>query len=88
MEEIKTFVFFDLETTGLPQCSPTKITEIAFVAAGRDNILQMHDGVAKENNFVNGFLPRVLNKMNFTVYPCKMIHPSASAVSGRCRLDT
>ncbi|XP_054276357.1 uncharacterized protein LOC128995374 [Macrosteles quadrilineatus] len=81
MESVKTFVFFDLETTGLPPSSP-KITEIAFIATSKEEILAKHDGIAKENNFGHCYLPRVINKINLAVYPCKMIHPAASAVSG------
>uniref|UniRef100_A0A1B6FXI8 Exonuclease domain-containing protein n=1 Tax=Cuerna arida TaxID=1464854 RepID=A0A1B6FXI8_9HEMI len=81
--ETKTYVFFDLETTGLPQFeNGTRITEISLVAASRDQIADKHNGVTKENNISNDFLPRVLNKINLTVYPCKMIQPRASEITG------
>uniref|UniRef100_A0A1B6L8W3 Exonuclease domain-containing protein n=1 Tax=Graphocephala atropunctata TaxID=36148 RepID=A0A1B6L8W3_9HEMI len=82
--ETKTFVFLDLETTGLPHCEsgPTRITEIALIAARRDHILDQSSGVVKENSIDNDFLPRVLNKLNLTVYPSKMIQPRASEVTG------
>ncbi|KAG8297644.1 exodeoxyribonuclease III activity protein [Homalodisca vitripennis] len=79
--ETKTFVFFDLETTGLE--SGTRITEISLVAASRDHIIDKHNGVTKENIIGEDFLPRVLNKVNLTVYPCRMIHPRASEITGK-----
>lgn len=83
MEPIKTLVFLDLETSGLPRgFNPSRITEIALVAASREHIIEKHLGVSKENNTVDLFLPRVLNKLNFAVYPCKLIQPAASEVSG------
>lgn len=82
-EEIKTYIFVDLETSGLPQDSPVKITEISLVAAKREHILDTHSGVSKENCFYIDYLPRVLNKVSLPIYPNKMIHPKASAVSGR-----
>lgn len=82
-EEIKTFIFFDLETSGLPRDNPVKITEISLVAAQRDHILDTHSGISKENSYNLEFLPRVLNKFSFTIYPSKLIHPMASAVSGK-----
>lgn len=82
-EEIKTFIFFDLETSGLPRDNPVKITEISLVAAQREHILDIHSGISKENSYNLEFLPRVLNKVSFTLYPSKLIHPMASAVSGK-----
>lgn len=82
-EEIKTFIFLDLETSGLPWDNPVKITEISLVAAKREHILDIHSGISKENSCIVEFLPRVLNKVSFTIYPSKLIHPIASAVSGK-----
>lgn len=82
-EEIKTFIFLDLETSGLPRDNPVKITEISLVAAKREHILDIHSGISKENSYNLEFLPRVLNKVSFTIYPSKLIHPMASAVSGK-----
>ncbi|XP_024871036.1 uncharacterized protein LOC112454073 [Temnothorax curvispinosus] len=65
--EIQTFVFFDLETTGLIQGKVMpKITEIALVAVSRESIC----------NGNKNFMPRVLHKMVLPVNPRKVIPPN------------
>jgi len=61
---IKSFAFFDLETTGLPawECNKTKITEISIVAVSKDNFLATKDE-----------LPRVLHKLTLCFNPFKRI---------------
>lgn len=71
---IKTFVFFDIETTGLPnlEFNRTKITECAFVACTK---VEMQEHVKKK-------MPRVVHKLTFCVNPRKMIHPDSSKITG------
>lgn len=67
---IKTFAFFDLETTGLE--IGKKITELCFVACSRKDILS-----TKKNE-----MPRVLNKLSLCVNPFRMIHPESTKITG------
>ncbi|XP_063232884.1 uncharacterized protein LOC134536824 isoform X2 [Bacillus rossius redtenbacheri] len=70
--QIKSFVMFDLETSGLhPR---TRITEIGLVAALREHI---------DDAYKSGIrLPRVVHKLNLCVYPSRLIESGASNVSG------
>lgn len=74
MFEIKTFVFFDTETTGLPRLeqTPTKLTELAFVACSREHLLTV-----KKNE-----IPRVLHKLVLQVHPMKLILPGTTDITG------
>ena len=73
-EEIATYVFFDLETSGLPELEfyRTKITEISLVACSVDHLLSTF----KEN------IPRVLHKLTLCFNPYKRIQLEASAMTG------
>lgn len=76
MFQINTFVFFDIETTGLPQYEfrpPTKITELAFTACSREHLL------ATEKNE----LPRVLHKILLPIQPRKCILPETTEITGK-----
>lgn len=70
---IKTFAFFDLEATGLPQYEffKTKITELSLVACSKDHLLH-----TPRNQ-----LPRVLHKMSLCFNPIKMISPEATKIT-------
>lgn len=73
MGEIKSFVFFDIETSGLPyQGSQIKMTELSFVACSKEHIL---------NTKLND-LPRVLYKLSFCVNPCRRMQCESSIISG------
>lgn len=71
---IKTFAFFDLETSGLPDYDffKTKITELSIVAVSADQILSS----TKEK------FPRVLHKLTKCLNPAKRINDKASEISG------
>ncbi|KFB50546.1 AGAP006662-PA-like protein [Anopheles sinensis] len=73
MTEIKSFVFFDLETTGLPEYEhfKTKITELSMVACSREHLLEC----------VNE-LPRVLHKLSLCFNPSRLITVGASQATG------
>lgn len=68
---IKSFVFLDLETTGLPhqQNNQTKITELCFLSVQTDHILL-------------GAVPRVQNKLNLCFNPWKVIEPTVESITG------
>ncbi|XP_039749296.1 uncharacterized protein LOC120626072 [Pararge aegeria] len=76
MSAISTFVFIDLETTGLPQeeNNKTKITEISMVAVKRQHILDTRKGCA----------PRVQHKLTMCFNPGRMVHPDGTKVTGLC----
>lgn len=64
-----TLVFFDLETTGLPSFHNPRITELSFCAIDKAQFLCG----AKPND-----MPRVTNRLNLCIYPCRLIDPVAS----------
>lgn len=85
LEDIQTFVFLDLETTGLPHLEHkrTRITEIALVSAQRDEILEKSKSIDRRHVRAADLLPRVVNKINICVYPQKMILPQTSEITGK-----
>lgn len=68
---IKTFVFFDCETTGLPafEFNKTKITELCVISIQVEHIRL-------------GICPRVQNKLNLCFNPMKRIQPEAENLTG------
>lgn len=72
MCEINTFVFFDTETTGLPQFGPTKLTELALIACSREHLLTVK----------NNEIPRILHKLLLSVNPMKLIALEATKITG------
>ncbi|XP_058834143.1 uncharacterized protein LOC131691625 [Topomyia yanbarensis] len=72
MAKVSSFVFFDLETTGLPGLQTPKITEISLIACSKQHILDTK----------HGDLPRVLHKQTLCLNPRRMIHPKASETTG------
>ncbi|XP_060535526.1 three-prime repair exonuclease 1 [Cylas formicarius] len=71
MNNIKTFVFLDLETTGLPHLeqNKTKITELCMIA-----VQEEHLGLKN--------VPRVQNKLNLCFNPTKFISLDAELMTG------
>lgn len=71
MLDIKTFVFLDSETTGLPylENNMTRITELCFVAVESAHIRL-------------GVYPRVQNKLSLCFNPKKYIQKEASDITG------
>ncbi|KAI4471721.1 three prime repair exonuclease 1 2 [Holotrichia oblita] len=71
MTEIQNFIFFDIETTGLPyeEYNKTRITEMCFVAVQGEHISL-------------GVYPRVQNKLSLCFNPQKMISPIATELTG------
>lgn len=76
MNSIRTYVFMDLETTGIPshENNKTRITEISFVAVKRSHILDTKCG----------FTPQVQNKLTLCLNPRKMVHPGSTETTGLC----
>lgn len=68
---IKTFVFLDSETTGLPaqEHNKTKLTELSLVAVEADHIRL-------------GVFPRVQNKLTLCFNPRKMVSFEAERITG------
>lgn len=71
--EVQTFVFFDIETTGLPwqEKNQTKIIEISFVATSRPNIISCNEGT----------LPPV-KRFTTIINPQRPIHPKVTELTG------
>ncbi|KAJ2940941.1 hypothetical protein O0L34_g10204 [Tuta absoluta] len=74
MAPIATYVFLDLETTGIPQeeNNKTKITELSLVAVKRDQILDARPGA----------VPRVLHKLTLCFNPGRPVPVSVTHVTG------
>ena len=83
--EIKTFVFFDLESTGLTD-NP-RITEISMIAMNRSSGMEMVYK-ARKNLWAPGLpegppdLPRVQNKVTVCIYPMKLVCLAAAEITG------
>ncbi|CAK1543344.1 unnamed protein product [Leptosia nina] len=76
MFRVATYVFMDLETTGLPseEIGKTRITEISFVAVKRDHVLETAPGK----------VPRMQHKITLCLNPMRVIQPSVTEVTGLC----
>jgi hypothetical protein len=85
-KEIKTFVFFDLEGTGLTD-NP-RITEISMIAINRVAGMEMVFK-ARKNLWAPGLpegppdLPRVQNKLTVCIYPMKPVCFEAAEITGK-----
>lgn len=75
-ELIRTFIILDLETTGLPYDKPVRITEIAMVAALREDILKCGNDVT-----CNVLVPRVLSKLTICVDPRRSVSKRAAELT-------
>lgn len=73
MTEINTFVFYDIETTGLITCDFPKITELAFTACSREHLLN-----ANKNE-----IPRAVHKLLLVFNPQKVIQPDSTRITGK-----
>ncbi|XP_053687674.1 DNA polymerase III PolC-type [Sabethes cyaneus] len=74
MSKLSSFVFFDLETTGLPGIKCPKVTEIALYACSKNHLLDSHENGKK--------LPRILHKQTICLNPRRVIDPKASETTG------
>ena len=72
LKMIRTFIFFDLETTGLIKHNAMpKITEMSLVAVSRNNIRNDMDS-----------LPRVLHKLILPIHPDRIISEQIKDITG------
>lgn len=71
---MKTFIFFDVETTGLKK--PIEITELAMTAISRENLLKAKAGES---------LPRIMQKLVLQMKPRKTIEFEAARISGEIK---
>ncbi|XP_045455839.1 three-prime repair exonuclease 1-like [Melitaea cinxia] len=76
MVVIATYVFIDLETTGLPEeeNNCTRITELSLVAIKRNHVLATRPGAT----------PRVQHKLTLCFNPGRPVAPSCTDVTGLC----
>ncbi|KAG6465673.1 hypothetical protein O3G_MSEX015308 [Manduca sexta] len=72
MVHISSYVFFDIETTGLPwqERNRTKITELCFVATAREDLQKS-----------TGFIPPV-SKLTLALNPKRKINPEVTSMTG------
>ena len=70
-QQIHTFVFLDLESSGLQGTRP-RITELSLVAVHRDALMEEDQG----------HLRRVVDKLTLCVFPMKPIPPRVTEISG------
>lgn len=78
---ISTFVFFDLETSGLPadEFNRTKIIKLALVACSAEHIAATNT-LAANRALIK--LPHVLHKLSVCLNPQRMIHPEVTVITG------
>ena len=90
---IQTFVFFDIEATGLKTTTyKPRITELSFVAINYKDLLQIHSSLgssdetqSSSSSFQNGakfHCPRVTSKLTLCINPMKLIMPDVSDLTG------
>lgn len=74
-QDIKTFAFFDLETTGLPQLefNNTRITQLSIIACSVDHLFSI-------SNIHN--IPRITHKLSICLNPLKRISLKAEEITG------
>jgi len=92
MPEIKTYVYFDLEATGLKNSGKPRITELSLVAVNQQDVLDMHerinqlktkyDSISDIVSRLEKLNPRVINKLTLCFYPMTTIMPGVTAITG------
>ena len=91
MAAIKTFVYFDLEATGLKSSGRPRISELSFVAIDAQEINIMNKKLSEKVKnitchedilLLETLIPRVLNKLTICVYPMATIMPEVSSITG------
>ena len=70
------FVFFDVEATGIPHMEKrgkARITEVSFISISRDEFGKVYNG-----------LPRILPKLTILLNPERKIGPITRRLTGKC----
>ena len=92
-EPFQTFVFFDIEATGLNSTSyKPRITEMSFIAINHKDFLHIRclpqssiesqSSSLSDQNGPTFNLPRVINKLTVCINPLKLIMPDVSDLTG------
>jgi three prime repair exonuclease-1 len=91
MQDIRRFVYFDLEATGLKSSGRPRVCEISLIAVNTSNILDLHKSLL---NIISGRIientiiqvetcsPRIVNKLTFCVYPMATIVLFVTSMTG------
>ena len=86
MQDIKTFVYFDLEATGLNSSGRPRGCEISLIAVDTSDVLDMHEPLLNSKsgrtNEIETCFPRIVKKLTLCVYPMATIAPSVSSMTG------
>jgi DNA polymerase III epsilon subunit-like protein len=91
MQDIKTFVYFDIEATGLKSSGRPRVCEMSLIAVNSSDILDLHKILmnslsekTKDDTHiqVESFYPRIINKLTLCVYPMATIVPCVSSMTG------
>ena len=91
MQDIRTFVYFDLEATGLKSSGRPRVCELSLIAVDTSDIPELHESLLNSISVrrnedtsiqVETFSPRILNKLTLCVYPMATIVPLVSSMTG------
>ncbi len=84
-ETVATYVFLDLEATGLAISRP-RITELSMVAAGREQFRELQSELRSQSDSEIGCRgdeqPRVLNKLTLCFYPGTQVPHQVTKLTG------
>ncbi|XP_077976502.1 three-prime repair exonuclease 1-like isoform X1 [Styela clava] len=78
--DIRTFVFLDLETTGL-DTTTDNITELCLIAVDREQITELGNEVVEHEYGEFPKVPRVQDKLNILIDPLSMIPNEVSRIT-------
>ena len=91
MQDIRTFVYLDLEATGLKSSGRPRVCEISLIAVDTSDILDLHESLLNsisrrtiEDTIiqVETCSPRIVNILTLCVYPMATIVPFVSSMTG------
>ena len=91
MQDIKTFVYFDLEATGLKSSGRPRVCEISLIAVNTSDIIDLNESLLNSISDrpnedavtqIETCSPRIMNKLTLCVYPMATIVPFVSSMTG------
>ena len=91
MQDIRTFVYFDLEATGLKSSGRPRVCEISLIAVNTCDVQDLYkpllNRVSDRTNEdtiiqIEKCSPRIMNKLTICVYPMATIVPFVSSMTG------